>query len=523
MNIFAKLNSNGFNNKLEQILENKTFDETVKNLLLSMLYKIENGYKDYTMVKVNVDSKDEFIEKILYTIKEYCTEIEIVTPQTEASKPLEKENTICKIDIDRGSILVYANEQDLLYSIIKMNILQEIYKYNYKHEDNETYYSKAIKEFILESKCTNDIEIIRDFDGWSWNNNIKCGKTMERNLIFQNIIMLQMNLNRSKFYTEDYIQAVNQNYEFEKNIYTMILTLSAENNDEIRQLIYKELEQKSSKLQTMLDRENFLNTTTDAKKQIANEIKQIDELLNDKEKLQQEYINRNSKLENKDKIFSVNRLEKKLKSEREQKLEELKSKNKLLEPLEYIKQKDKLENEYNILKNITDNLEDENLKINMIIQTQKEFLNCYSKQIEDIKNKEELEEVLYQFRYYCLLPVSKDKYIKDFEELKELINKTMNIIIDNCIDKGIITNFSNSISLCHNILKYVFATKIINLKEISIKINKQSEEKQQDTTKYHITVSLFDVKDAEDIHNEIVDNLELLNVKINKKISLFVK
>ena len=37
MNIFSKFNQNEYNNRLEKILENKTFDEDVKNLLLSML------------------------------------------------------------------------------------------------------------------------------------------------------------------------------------------------------------------------------------------------------------------------------------------------------------------------------------------------------------------------------------------------------------------------------------------------------------------------------------------------------
>ena len=39
MNIFSKISSNEYNNRLEQILETKPFDEEVKNLLLSMLYK----------------------------------------------------------------------------------------------------------------------------------------------------------------------------------------------------------------------------------------------------------------------------------------------------------------------------------------------------------------------------------------------------------------------------------------------------------------------------------------------------
>ena len=90
MNIFSKISSNEYNNRLEQILEEKTFDETVKNLLLSMLYKIESGYKDYKIAKINAYAKEEFMEKILYIVKEDCKQIKIVTPKTEASKPLEE-------------------------------------------------------------------------------------------------------------------------------------------------------------------------------------------------------------------------------------------------------------------------------------------------------------------------------------------------------------------------------------------------------------------------------------------------
>mgnify|MGYP001074239484 CR=1 FL=1 len=43
MKLFSKLNSNEYNNQLEAILENKNYNLEVKNLLLSMLYKVENG------------------------------------------------------------------------------------------------------------------------------------------------------------------------------------------------------------------------------------------------------------------------------------------------------------------------------------------------------------------------------------------------------------------------------------------------------------------------------------------------
>ena len=69
MKIFSKITSNEYNKRLEKILDNKPFDENVKNLLLSMLYKIENGYNDYCKVKFNATQKDEFMEKILKLVK----------------------------------------------------------------------------------------------------------------------------------------------------------------------------------------------------------------------------------------------------------------------------------------------------------------------------------------------------------------------------------------------------------------------------------------------------------------------
>ena len=169
MNIFSKISSNEYNNRLEQILEEKLFDESVKNLLLSMLYKIESGYRDYSIAKINADSKDNFMEKILYIVKEDCKQIKIVTPKTEESKPLEEINEICKIDAKKGEILVYANENDLLYSLEK---IYEERRRNIEENSGQTYYGKAIKEFMIEARCINNCEVIRDFDGWSWNSGL---------------------------------------------------------------------------------------------------------------------------------------------------------------------------------------------------------------------------------------------------------------------------------------------------------------------------------------------------------------
>lgn len=521
MSIFSKLNSKEYNDKLEKILEDKNFDETVKNLLLSMFYKIENGYNDYEKVKVNSVSKKEFIETILNIIDKECLELEIVIPQTKQSKPLEQENKNCKIDLDRGSILVYANEEDLLYSLIRLHLLHK--ENNTNNKSQTTYYEKAIKEFILNAKCINDTEIIRDFDGWSWNNNIESNNNIEYNLIFQNILMSDINIDSKEFYTTKYIHNINLPYKFEKSMYILMLTLSAENNELIKNEIHKEKNEKENILQIMNNKTQYLSKITEEKKQLGNEIKRIDELLNNKEKLEKEYDNRNSKLENKEKIFSVNRLVNILKEDRKQKLEELKLKNKLIEPKEYLRKKEEIENEYQILKSVTDNLENKDKKRKEIINIQYELLKGMAKQIEDIKDKENLEKILYKFRYYCLLPISKDEKIKDIKELHEEIDNVINIIIDNCIYSKVITNFSNSASLCYHILKHIFVTKITDLKEINIRINKNREEKSEGKKIYYININIYDEKQEENVYEEIVNNLELLQVKLNKKIPLFIK
>ena len=59
-----KVIKKNFNNELEHVLENKSFDENTKSILLSILYKVETAYSDYEQVKKDVISKDNFIKRI---------------------------------------------------------------------------------------------------------------------------------------------------------------------------------------------------------------------------------------------------------------------------------------------------------------------------------------------------------------------------------------------------------------------------------------------------------------------------
>lgn len=64
-----KLKIKDYNEELENILGEKTFSKDVKNLLSSMLYKIENSYEDYKKTKVDVEPQNEYLEELIKIIR----------------------------------------------------------------------------------------------------------------------------------------------------------------------------------------------------------------------------------------------------------------------------------------------------------------------------------------------------------------------------------------------------------------------------------------------------------------------
>ena len=84
--LIEKIVKKNYNNELEEILENKEFEENVKNLLLNLFYKIEAAYKDVETVKRDVKTKEEYIQSIIEIIKNNCDNIKIVRSNSEEAK-----------------------------------------------------------------------------------------------------------------------------------------------------------------------------------------------------------------------------------------------------------------------------------------------------------------------------------------------------------------------------------------------------------------------------------------------------
>ena len=147
--LFSKLNIKDYNNQLEKILSKKTFSENTKNLLLSMLYKIENAYDDYSLVNGDTKTKRETLEEILEIIEKDLDQIEIIKEQKGKSILEEKK------------IITYLNTRKMLYEIYQ--IKQERFEVPNKYE----IINKALECTLNQGYSIASSEVIRDFDGWS--------------------------------------------------------------------------------------------------------------------------------------------------------------------------------------------------------------------------------------------------------------------------------------------------------------------------------------------------------------------
>lgn len=552
--IFSKINLKDYNNILENILEQKAFFSDVKNLLLSMLYKIENGYQDYEIVKVNVPSKKYFLKKIVQIIKEDCKEIKLVKPLSEESKELEEKNVNYIVDKEAGKITVYPNERMLLEALTTLN-QKEI-----TLEEDYELFNIGLKEILTKGNRMNLAEVIRDFNGWSWDITTSQMESKNINVIYQNLLILLGNnflqtwltdeneqeeeeielpnneILRSKYNDNfgmtkeemqkdtkiDYIQKMKERltkkYGEEKAelflqqlIKTVIAIGSNRNNNQKEKILKRQIEIKEN-LEKMQDNKKYLEDLSNRKKIITLKIKEIDTLLNDEKLLKEEYENRNSKLPNKKKIFSVSHLRIMLEKERKEKLEQIKECNKKMEPKEFVKAKKELEEKHEFFKEI--NIE-ENKKANeekQVTKLQIYYLECFMEKIKKAETKKEISNLIYELRYYKQIPYQESNLGK-IEICQEKIENIEKELIKKACEQKILTTFSKKEELNKKILENQFESKIINL-ENTIYILKYR--------KGILKIEIYDTNIEEETKEiKITEKVEL-QVKLNKKIKVFL-
>ena len=500
--MFKKILKKDKNEELEKILDEKKVDEQARNLLQGILYKIEVSYKDYQKSKGIEQTEEQYVEQLLIDIKQKCNKIRIVKiSQKSDNEEIANELKNKKFYINENEIISYPIERKILYAI-EQNA-------NNKKILNDQYGDAAIavSDFINTGKNIDRVEVLRDFNGWSWTTVKEEIENIDANLIYQ---MLQIlfgrdfldNLCKDKDGKIDYFKIIENDgkkygkvaIEILKKLLIKIAMINDINeNQEFADYISKKLRAVKKELKMYEDTQANIERLSEHKTQAMKQLKDIERILRQEPMLLAEYEKRKWKVD-------INELKKELSDKRRKLLNEISEDNYLLNPMNYIKEKKKLEEEkakLDIKK--TTKKQKENLKIDFI----KTFLQCFNIRIKTSTEEEEIIKLIYQFRYFMCLPFDEVNSVKNLESIEEELNKTEQILLKKAMEFKVINKVP------FEVMKHVFETRIIILEELYYKITKESE-------KYYIQI--FD----ENITEEKFEIKSIEKIKLNKKIKIFI-
>ncbi len=519
--LLNKIVKKDYNNELEMILEKKTFDETAKNLLLSILYKIEASYKDYEKIKRNVMTKEEYIKQFIDMIQENCDNITICKMNSKEADILGDKTFL--VDKESKRIICYPIERKLLYCIAKISKHDEIIKKDYP------IIWETLSNLINIGNNIEMVEPLRDFNGYSWTTIYSEIESISHNMIYQNLRILlgQEFLEKwikNKEFIIDYMENLKNRLEEQygaknqKDIIKIIEKLSVllelKYNPNKKDEFTKEKEQIEEHLDRINNKENYIEMITKQKRELAQEIKKIDETVNDKILLQEEYIKRNENLPLKKKIFSVRILSKLMQDERNEKLDELEKLNALLNPKKFISYKKEMEQKYAFLKLVEIKDLDKEIE-NILIKLQKIFLKCYQLKIKEINGKSEILDCIYEFRYYHVLPFTHEINLSEMKEIQKELRETRRMLLDKAQELKVMMITSKNKELDDEILKNIFTIRMLTLEDVYIKLIKEKDKMYLQLFDEEVFEEKIELKDFGNI------NKKDLEIKINKKIKVF--
>lgn len=514
--LFSKLNIKDYNNQLENVLENKSFTESTKNILLNILYKIETAYDDYKKVKVNVDLKKELLEEIIKIVEENCSEIEIVKPKLNGETKLGDKKYI--VEKEDKKIVSYPNEKNVFFALNHLKENRFILNSKY------TILKEPMEELLNQGYIIDKEETIRDFDGWTWNILSNDIENHIYNLVYQNIKILFGNdflksaieYNQTiDFITEleekiNEISDENEEFDISKLIYQIAILENVKNSEEKKEDILQTKELLGKELKEIENKKEYLQKIADIKKQIGKEIKAIDEKLNNNKLLRETFIEENKFLKAEERIFSLSEYCEILQEKRENLLKQLDEYSNLMKPMNFVKKKTEISKKYELLNEINFDINPDEETYRLAVTLQNKFMKLLSEKFKNIESKKEIIEYIYLFRYYKLIYINNEKQIKDIEELQEEIRKTEKHLITKSCKLKAMNILCQDIEKNYELVSKILSYNIIELEDVSLEFKKHDK---------NIVLTIYDDDTIED--SIIYDGSEELNVKFNKKMKLF--
>ena len=499
--MFKKIIKKDKNEELERILDEKQIDEQARNLLQGILYKIEVSYKDYKRAKAIEQTEEQYIDNLIINIKKKCNKIKVIkVSQKLEDEELEKRLKEKKFIVGEEEIISYPIEEKLLYAIEKKSNNEKILNNKYGEA------TIAVSDFINLGKNIDRLEVLRDFNGWSWTTVKKEIENIDANLIYQTLQILfgkefMDNWVQDKDGIVDYFEVMsNEGKHYGKQtierLKELLIKISMINdikeNEEFSKYVSQKLKEVKKELKTYEDTEANIERLSENRKQAMKQLKDIEKILRQESRLMAEY-------EKRDNIFNIKVLKKEFTDKRSKVLNEISEYNYLLNPMNYMKEKKELEDEKARLdiKRTTKKQKEE-----LIEEFIKIFIKCFNIKIKESTEQEEIIKLIYQFRYFMCLPYNLENNVKDIKELEE-IEKTEKLLAKKAIDNKVINKVP------FEVMQHILETRIIVLEELYYKI-------EQETEKYY--VQIFD----ENITEEKFEISSIGKNKLNKKIKIFI-
>ena len=498
MNIFSKMKD--YTDELDDILDRKYFSSTIKNLLSSMLYRVEISYNDYAKVKRAVRDKNLFIEDILEIIRNYCDHIKAVKLGSEEENMLKKNKVPAVTNERERSALVYPTEKALLFAISDIEP-----KYFYISE--KFIFKTPLQTLLVDGCNANTYEVLGNFNGWSWDTTDTTIKKYFSNLIYQNILLMMgeeflIDWRSYASSKRDFLSEFRKTLKdtagnvayFESLCKILYLKLSDSERKKVDEIIKKQ----AKEYEKMLDKEKYLKDWTDRKLKYSKSVEYIDKVLNDKELLIKEFRKYNSKLDDDKRLSNIRTYINILENQKEREIAAISECSYLLKPVNYLNQMSQYKAFYEI-KNTKFTLDSETINLQL------EFLKFFNKKIDKAEIKEDLLNIIYMLRYYKFIKVSSKLYIKDIKEINDMVEKLLYKSITKACKIGAIRIVSMNTMENYKIVSGIINTKIIDLEDVKIKLNEDN----------HIEV--YDKEIIEKDIDLIKNNIKLDNVVIKHK------
>ena len=369
---------------------------------------------------------------------------------------------------------------------------------------------------LVEGTNLNNTEVIRNFNGWSWNLETDSTINNTYNSLYQLLILLfgqtfltvwEEDATGKKDYIEDFRKRMEKGYGkaiADEFFYTFcnVLVLDCKEKDKLK-LEYEKLLLEYSEIE---DIDKYTKNVNFEKRKVITRINRLDKIADDGKLLLKEFEERNSKLPAGRQIFSVSELADIIAKEKEENEKILGKLSSLLKEDVYEKNKNAIEEKLKMLRPFGD----KNATVyKYLVYLQKSFLKCIAKEVDLADKKEDYIDLVYTIRYYRNIHLTDEKTIKEIPEINNILDKIACKLITVMCKKSIFNIFCKDIAMNYKIILRALNSAIVDIDDIDVclKLNKEKDV---------LTVQVYEA-DTIDSSTDIEYSLDKRDINVRQK------